>query len=441
MRKLTSRMGSILKLSLCILMVINSQVHAYSPKAPVLEDDLDARSTLVRERLLIEYAEIKSASQFIEKFAPQRPAAEKVELLKRLSKLKRLPKLEAIANGLRLTQDSMSFDMDLQSISKRRFLINGQVFTFSPNHSWVIQSEILWDKLQHPRKSSYSLFSLLIPEAHGVVMQTIMAFGYTVILMGLVNTAIGHYGNDGFNVLDWEVCERVRKSNNGEFPRNPRFCKDYRREVEEQAKKMPGANAVQVALTDAGSKSEKYSTSNETCPDQNKDQHYNGTVTIVSKEEPTQRNKDVKNEVVKSNEGLKLVRVYAEVDGTRLKSASVYHDDLVKGESKSKLLATYVVDGNSVLEEIVIPASSKINSKLSKEKLTTRISASADLKDKPDLQAQQAFFQGLFSNLGDRLKFCKMQKENKEAKEAVKKVEKGPRESAGTPTGGNTGHW
>lgn len=92
-------------------MVINPQVQAYSPPAAEVEDDLDARTTLVRMRLLMEYQDMKSASQFVEHFAKTRPVAEKSELLRRLSKAKELPKLEIIENGLRLSGEAGTMEL------------------------------------------------------------------------------------------------------------------------------------------------------------------------------------------------------------------------------------------------------------------------------------------------------------------------------------------
>ena len=417
-------------------MAFNPNVHALQVQN-LLDTDLETRSQLIRARLIFDYQKLKTVSEFIEQFAREKSHAEKTEIAKRLSKLQKLPKIEAIENGIMISSDAISLKIDMRYMNARRFLVNDQSFTVAPKLSWPLQTDILLDKLVNPRSKSThgALLSLLIPQAHAVVINTVIWAALTMVSVGILNTAISHWGNDGLNALDWQFCDSLRRSTGGDMPRNPKICKEYRKELDALAKQTPANEAVKNALSDGSSKNEKYITGKEEiCPFQVTDKHYHAKITIVPTSEASSNNQQSKTNNVTSEQGeATLVRIYAQVEGDKLKSASVYHDEYVEGESKSTLLANYLVDSESILEEIVIPKLRVDAASLKKEKtespqklpersakqnndnLTIRIRATANLQDQPELQAQQAYFQGIFKHLGDRLKVCKIKSDEKEA--------------------------
>lgn len=442
---MTKMMRSILKQALCILLILNTQVKAFSDAQPDLDSDLDTRATLTRLRLLLEYSEVRTAAEFVEKFASQRPAEEKKEFLKRISPLKTLPKLEAIENGIMLSQDSETIKIDMRFMDKRRFLVNGQAFTPSPNHSWIVQGDILLDLLQHPRKTHSSMFYLLVPQAHAFgPLLTAVAF----VGLALVNVAIPHYGNDALEALDWSACDEMKRRGKGQLPANPKICKDYRIEVAKLNQADPRNNAASDLLLSKTSETEDYKTGEEVCPFQTKDQHYDGIVVIAPNEKSLQQVKGSKSQGSKTSDSTLIVRVYAQLDGEKLKNASVYHDEYVNGEYKPSPVAKYELDDKSILKAISLPDTSKAGEasggKHKKEvpRLSIKIDAAADLKDDPKMQADQDRYKGLFKHLVKRLLICKDKSEGKAA------IKIAPASGAGKTkiehshgTSGNTGKW
>ncbi|MGZ6447669.1 MAG: hypothetical protein ACXWRA_06535 [Pseudobdellovibrionaceae bacterium] len=427
-----SLMHSYLRIAICVLLSLHPLAYTYAfttEASPESGDDLGVAKSLLRLRLLYEYSQLQSVNDFVAKFISDRPESEKKEVKKRLSKLKTLPKLEIIENGVSFSADSLILKVDMREMEKHRFIVNGQAFTVSGKSSVLTQAEILADLIQHPRKGRYgALFSIIVPQAQA--SESSLAIFLALVGTAVMQQIISHYMPNGLDVFDYSYCDwHVRVINKGVNPENPIFCKAYRNEKKDLAKANPEITSVQRALTDGSPNGTKYKTGEgEVCPFQTKDGHYHGIVTVISAVDVIHQGKDADVQSSMEAKDSGVVRIYALLDGAKLKSASIYRDSYVDGKSVSVMEAAYKVDVNSVLEKIIlmpdktpgVGTTSKNGkhsslSKQNKEDLETQIRADADLKDNPQMRAKQAYYQGLFKHLGDRLKACKTKADEKEA--------------------------
>lgn len=359
---------------------------------PLKDSKLDERAYMAREWVLYEVSKVKSSEQFIKTFAGKSTAADQSELARRLKLMGRLPMVKRSENGLSVITPQITLKIEMQFISEGRFLVNGQTFTPNPKLTLTEQADQLGRLLKNSDPKRYSRMSLLLPEAHAIgPLLTIVLAGATWIATSLMNTATGHYGKSGLEALDWYFCAKIWKPDPTDANRNPKICKDYLKEKDELLKNAPENTAVKNALSNQDTKGEIFSTLSEKCTFETREKYYRGTVRILREQEGKNKKDD-------------QVSILAEFDAGKLKHIKIFEEVYDYGSLKPKLIATYLVDEEAILTDIVLP----------KEGQDIKVSAIADLKSEPVLQAEQAFHKSIFAYIGSRFTACKSKKQEAE---------------------------
>jgi hypothetical protein len=457
----------ILVQALSLLLAFQPAAHAVfvaNSKSEVAPD-LDPQSDAVRTQILLDYSEVRTAAQFVNRFGGRQSEIEKTKAQAQLAKLSELPKLEAIEHGIEFSLENVVYKIDLRAGKAGRFVINGVDFKFDPSAPWSLQADVLSRKLAASSHGKYSLlYSLSVPTAEAVVI-TIVKTALSLVAIGALNNAVGLFGNDLMMAGGFKVCEILKKSNSS-LLENPFVCKDSKLQWEKKAKETPEVAAAKNALG-TEKKSDLFSTSDEKCPHETGGKFYQSTISKYNKqpEKPsvgTAQSKDKPKALDAA--GLESVGILTgEMEGKSLKNAT--YSELVAIDHKGKpipkgkngqmrvatdkdgkplyligkdgkpvttLVVSFKLDGDGQLSEINVPAA-QVPSSL-KDQLSgsseLKIKTTADIENQPLLKNLKDADLAIFQHLGDRLSVCKIK--NDEA-QVAKATTASP--ASGKPTG------
>jgi len=403
-------------------------------------------SVIAMQRFLImrDYKNAKNITNFVRIFAGNRPREEQKYIEKKIAALGSLPRIERSENGVTLSQDGYYLRIDFSHASEKVFIVNGHRVQVDPNQPLPPQAEDLIRRLEDARRGKFSLFSLFAPEAHSAEGRSklatffIGAGGYMAVLLG--NKFADFLGDDFWRGVAWEVCSSFESDDPLRPFINPYVCRGYLAMKDEILKKNPANTAVRNALLAGQTKSVIFSTAQETCPFETDNKSYSSTVMVSRKNsEHPEKTTD------------EWVKISADFTGEKLTGLKILEDDNIKATEDTKVVATYKLDGDSVLTEIEIPnpdltkeapspppkkkaskASSRqriLSGKADKEEEeplrdkivapTVRLSATADLKNDPKMQALQTFYRDIFVFFAGRLTVCKAKKQDLDAAKAL----------------------
>lgn len=330
---------------------------------------------------LYDYRLVGTTDEFIEKFAKHMVPEDRKYLEKVLAGTKKLPEVRRVGTVAVFTIEGQTLQVDFRYFAQNIVYFNGHRYYWSLGLPLRNHVERLTKILN--KGEGFSWFRLFVPEAQaGIFIPILIGAGATAgtaIIGALTSSAISHY--EIWKKVDYSICESKINGGDKDYQDAP-MCAEYMELQRKKLQKNPELTAAKVALTDQAE--DPIETTNEFCPHHgdgdDKGRAYRATFLLVKEK--------------------KRVRVKSEIIDKKLK---IEVRDFISGE----IVATYMVNVDNELEEIIIPNPKASGDKVAPSEI--KIQAASNPSD-PEIAAQLALHRRIFKRFGVRLTSCKAEK-------------------------------